>query len=231
MVYVTGDTHARFDRIKEFCLNHNTQRSDVIIILGDAGINYSGGVTDMMKKEQLSELPVTIFCVHGNHEKRPFNIESYSEIAWRGGTVYWEAEYPSILFAKDGEIYDFDGFKTIVLGGAYSVDKDYRIRNNLKWWADEQPSDEIKVFAEHQLAVRDWQVDVVLSHTVPLKYEPVESEKFGIDQSKIDKSTEQWLDNIEDRLSYNKWYCGHWHIIKKIDKIAFMYENIEEFFK
>lgn len=231
MIYITGDTHGKFDRIEDFCLENKTQKSDIMIILGDAGVNYAGGFSDIYKKIYLSKLPITLFCIHGNHENRPSNIKSYSEISWHGGMVYQEAEYDNILFAKDGEIYDFDGKKAIVLGGAYSIDKDYRLYHNFKWWADEQPSDEIKAYAEQQLTTQNWHIDIVLSHTVPLKYEPIEIMKPGIDQSKIDKSTEQWLDDIENRLSYDKWYCGHWHIVKKIDKIAFTYENIDEFLK
>ena len=39
---------------------------------------------------------------------------------WHDGVVYYEPEFPNILFAKDGEIYDFDGKKALVIGGAYS---------------------------------------------------------------------------------------------------------------
>lgn len=33
-------------------------------------------------------------------------------------------------------------------------------------------------------------------HTVPLKYEPVEVFMARVDQSKVDKSTEEWLDRL-----------------------------------
>ena len=69
----------------------------------------------------------------------------------------------------------------------------------------------------------------MLSHTTPLKYEPVEVFLKGIDQSKVDKSTEEWLDGIEDRLDYQKWYCGHYHTEKKVDRLEIMFENTEEF--
>lgn len=36
--------------------------------------------------------------------------------------------------------------------------------------------------------------------STPLKYEPVEVFMAEVDQSKVDKSTEEWLDGIEDRL-------------------------------
>lgn len=41
--------------------------------------------------------------------------------------MYVEDAYPHILFAKDGEVYDLEGKRTFVIGGAYSVDKAYRI--------------------------------------------------------------------------------------------------------
>ena len=143
--------------------------------------------------------------------------------------MFYEEEYPSILFAKDGEIFELNGKQTVVMGGAYSIDKAIRIAYGWGWWEDEQPSEEIKAYVERQLEKHDWKVDVVLSHTTPLKYEPVEVFMSGVDQSRVDKSTEIWLDYIEERLSYEKWYCGHYHTEKKIDKLEIMFENFDEF--
>ena len=72
-----------------------------------------------------------------------------------------------------------------------------------------------------------WQVDVVLTHTCPQRYTPVEAFMSCVDQSTVDKSTELWLDAIEERLDYKAWYCGHWHINKRIDKMHFLFEGIE----
>jgi 3-oxoacid CoA-transferase subunit A len=229
MIYVTGDTHGSFERVEGFCKRFETCREDILIILGDAGINFSGPRYDRLKKMLLEELPITIFAIHGNHEQRPQTIESYKEKVWNGGTVYYEDEFPHILFAKDGELFNLDGKKTVVIGGAYSVDKAYRLACGYGWWEDEQPSEEIKHYVESQLSAVNWKVDVVLSHTTPLKYEPVEVFMAGIDQSKVDKSTEIWLDEIEERLSYKKWYCGHYHTKKKIDRLEIMFENFDEF--
>jgi 3-oxoacid CoA-transferase subunit A len=46
-----------------------------------------------------------------------------------------------------------------------------------------------------------------------------------IDQSTVDNSTEKWLDSIDDRLTYSKWYCGHFHTSKIIDKMQFMFND------
>lgn len=126
MVYITGDTHGDFRNVARFCERMQTEKSDILIILGDAGINYYGGELDAQKKKYLESLPITIFAIHGNHEVRPQTIPTYHEIEWNGGTVYVENQYPHILFAKDGELYDIGGQRTFVIGGAYSVDKVYR---------------------------------------------------------------------------------------------------------
>ena len=226
MIYLTGDTHGNFDRIANFCARMQTKPSDIMIILGDAGINFYGGWRDLQNKEYISTLPITLFCIHGNHEQRPANIPTYTEIQWHGGTVYVEEQFPSILFAKDGEVYDLNGMQAIAIGGAFSIDWMYRIPGR-SWWPDEQPSKEVKTNVERKLNELGWKVDIVLSHTVPFKHEPVEVFLPGIDQSKVDKATEEWLDSIEGRLHYGKWYAGHYHTTKRIDNLNIMYQNYE----
>lgn len=227
MFYLTGDTHGDFSRIGRFCDEMKTRKSDTIIILGDAGFNYFLDDRDTQKKQYASELPVKFFCIHGNHEARPQRIHTYIKGEYCGGKVFYEEAYPDILFAIDGEVYDFDGNQCLVIGGAYSVDKYYRLAHGWHWWADEQPDDEIKAMVENRLVSLDNKVDIVLSHTCPQKYEPTEMFLSGIDQSKVDKSTESWLDKIESRLDYQKWYCGHFHTSKRIDKLQFMFEDYD----
>ena len=98
-----------------------------------------------------------------------------------------------------------------------------------KWFKDEQLSEyEMNNILEK---VKDKHFDIVLTHTSPYKYEPKETFKLKIDQSKIDKSMEHFLDKIEESISYNKWYCGHYHIEKQIDKLEFMFGRIKVFNK
>lgn len=225
VIYLTGDTHGSFSQIQDVCKKCNPTPEDVVVILGDAGINYSGGFQDRDLKIQISNLNTTFFCIHGNHENRPQNIASYQEKIWHGGRVLYEEEFPSILFPVDGDIFDLDGKKCIVIGGAYSVDKSWRLYSGNKWFFDEQPTPKIKAYVEQQL--KEHSVDVVLSHTCPSKYIPQECFLSGIDQSTVDRSTEEWLDKIEDTLDYKAWYLGHWHINKRIDNLHFLFKDVE----
>lgn len=47
MIYITGDCHGEFGKIRRFCMEMGTAREDIMIILGDAGINISNGLRDL----------------------------------------------------------------------------------------------------------------------------------------------------------------------------------------
>lgn len=228
MVYLTGDTHRGFGRVMGFCERQNTTTEDVLIILGDAGINYYGDSCDDHLKYALSRLPITLFCVHGNHERRPSQDMGYTISQFHGGAAYVQNQYPNLVFAMDGQVYNFAGNQCIVCGGAYSVDKYYRLAHGLSWFPDEQPDDAARESVQNRLAALNYKVDIFLSHTCPFRYRPVEAFLSGMDESAIDTSTEHWLESIEKCLQYKKWYCGHYHIEKNIDKIRFLYRDIVE---
>jgi 3-oxoacid CoA-transferase subunit A len=226
MIYISGDIHGETFRVKDAVEKLRITAEDTIVLLGDVGLNY---FVDRRKKipskVSLNRLGIPILCIHGNHERRPETISSYHEMSWRGGTVYVETAYPNLLFTKDGEVYDLEGFKAIAIGGAYSVDKWYRIQHNLHWFPDEQPSPEIKSRVEQKLEESGWKIDFVFSHTCPERYIPRERFLPGVDQSTVDNSTEKWLDSIAERLDYNAWYCGHWHTNKRVDKMYFLFDG------
>lgn len=225
MVFLTGDIHGEIDPVIQFIDEQQLNNNDVIVLLGDVGLNFWGNKHgDEHRKKRINKKDIQILCIHGNHEMRPESLSTYRESQWHGGTVYLEPSYPNLLFAKDGEIYDLDGSKAIAIGGAYSVDKFYRLQTHGYWWPDEQPSDETKKRVESKLDSLGWSIDIVLSHTCPAKYIPHEAMLAMIDQAEVDRTTEDWLDSIEDRLDYDAWYCGHWHINKRIDKMHFLME-------
>ena len=53
MIYLTGDTHGEFHHVIDFCHKMQTNQDDIIVILGDVGLNYYGGKRDRLQKEQL----------------------------------------------------------------------------------------------------------------------------------------------------------------------------------
>ena len=107
---------------------------------------------------------MTFLIIHGNHEARAESVGTYVSKEWNGGTVLYEEEYPDILFAVDGEVYQIGDKKAMVIGGAY----------------------------------------------------------------RVDKSTEEWLSKIERKLTYEKWWFGHYHGNREYVNSYMLYEEIRE---
>lgn len=239
--YLTGDTHGqigRFKQIKKFCKKNNTSKeTDVVIILGDAGLNYYENTLDVVLKEYLNNIPVTFICIQGNHEQRPENIATYKEINLNSsikGSFYYEPLYDNIYFAKNSYPFFINGLSFFVLGGAYSVDKEYRLNltklgyNNYKWFQDEQLNETEKAIALDNMKENNYYFDYILTHTCPYKYRPTEMFLPNINQKEVDNSMELFLDKIDDKIHYKHWYCGHWHTDKDVHKISFLFKNIEK---
>ena len=230
MIYITGDKHGDMEFVREFCNEHpNISRDDVLIVLGDAGINYDLNWQERRVKKMLSRLPVTLLCVHGNHEERPYNIKGYREVPFFEGIVYQQRRFPNILFCKDGENYRIEGRHLFVLGGAYSTDKYLRLREGWKWFASEQPSPDSRINAKNTIEKNNGSFDLVLSHTCPRKYIGDRLKPVYSDEHEIDYSTEDWLDNIENRITYNHWYFGHFHQDRDInDSVTVLHSKVIE---
>ena len=225
---LTGDTHGMVEtRICNIVRNLATpecglDRSEVaVIILGDAGLNFYLNKTDEKKKKILANYGIRIYCVRGNHEERPENLKFekiYDDDVM--GEVYVDPINSEIRYFQDGEVYLIEGRRCLVIGGAYSVDKWYRLNragltedtNNPKqsgWFSDEQLTDwEMQAIAYHQFGQ---EYDFVLTHTCPLSWEPRDLFLGCIDQSKVDKSMEQFLDEVRHEVKWKIWCFGHYH--------------------
>lgn len=241
--FITGDKHRRFDKVKEFCREMNTRRKDVLIILGDTGFNYYDDKRDDELKKEISQLNITLFCLHGNKENRPQNVGTYGIRSFCGGKVYYEPKYPNIYFAIDGEIYTFEGKKYMIVGGAHSVDKMRCLEEGTPFWYDEMPDDTVKEAVEARLLAEGNQIYGMMTHTCPIDYLPTEmfmstrqnasikrkprkAKSKKLFKPDIDRSTEIWLGELEKKLDFEVWFCGHYHIDKQIDKIHMMCHDI-----
>lgn len=241
-VYITGDKHRNFSGVEKFCQEKGTTRHDILIVLGDAGLNYYGDKRDDKLKDMVSHLPITLFSIYGNKENRPQNVGTYGIRSFCGGKAYFEPKYPNLLFALDGEIYTFEDRKYIVIGGAHSVDRLKCLKKGTPFWEDEMPDEKIKKAVEKKLDENNRQIYGFLTHTCPIRYLPIEmfmSTRQAVQQKKepkkkqkhefqpdIDRSTEEWMEQLEHNTDYAIWFCGHYHVDKPIDKIRMLYHVI-----
>ena len=141
-VYFLGDIHGRVPQsIKNLQKTAEANNEHyAVILLGDVGANYYGDERDNVLKNDLAKQKnLTFYCLRGNHEMRPKDcnipIVLNEDVIQ---DVYQEEEYPTINYLIDGKMYDFNGYEVLAIGGAYSVDKFYRLSNGWSWFANEQ---------------------------------------------------------------------------------------------
>ena len=235
-LFVRGDTHSNFDFLPYFCEEYQTDYNDILIILGDAGILYYGenNPREYYTKNFISNQPITIVCIRGNHEDRPSNrsnIHTYTisnEVM--SGTFMYETGYTHILYTIDGYEYDFMGQKCLVVGGAYSVDKWYRLQMGWKWFPDEELTDE-----EMNLILsktKNAKYDHIFTHTCPEPWEPTDLFLSCIDQNSVSKRMEKFLWELSKNFEWRHWWFGHYHADREDvcgdGKVHMLFNQVEE---
>lgn len=228
-IYMTGDTHADFEDLILKSIRYGFTDRDLLIILGDVGINYFGDSRDILHKDMLAVVPSTILCIRGNHERRPTDPALggiYHEIRWMGDAAFVEDAYPRFIMAVDGARYHINGREFLVVGGAYSVDKPWRLLRGYHWFPDEQLSVEEMDAIRRKIAEHGNREDIILAHTCPYDSRPVECFIGGVDERNVDDSMERFLQEIVNMSDYNALYCGHWHTEKQVGKARIMFHDV-----
>ena len=217
--WVTGDTHGDFSRF--YKLNEAVPENEIwgVIILGDCGLNFWLNKRDQKNKYRIwNKYPkLHFYCVRGNHEARPEDVEGMEEIfdenMWNW--LYYEPQFPNIRYLKDGRDYLIGGkYHALVIGGAYSIDKWYRLEKQAAglyggWFENEQLNQEERDNISKIAAGESY--DLILTHTCPWSWEPRDLFLSFIDQSKVDDSMEIWLDELKDKINWKVWLFGHFH--------------------
>ena len=210
-LFVTGDTHRVFQRIYDFFPNHEENKDIALIILGDAGILYENNQADINLLKKLQATNLTFYCLRGNHEMRPADYPGI-QVAFDEFTnqyVYRYPAAPNVNFLIDGLVYTIKDYTFLALGGAYSVDKWYRLMSNRRWFANEQLNIDERSEIESKYA--NCHLDYILSHTCPYSWQPTDLFLRGLDQSTVDNSMELWMDYFKNLITYDHWYWGHYH--------------------
>lgn len=221
-IYIMGDTHGSCKPVRALHLRNNTNKiyyeaEKTLIILGDFGANFFFNERDDEYKRQLGEYPFTYFIIRGNHEERPsICMDKYPE-RWHvelyfDNIVYVENNYPYIKYALDTPaVYDIDGYKTLIIPGAYSPDKWHRLKEHWSWFPHEQLDEKEREEGKQLIIKYNSKVDLVLTHTSPKIYEPTDLFLPIVDQSTVDDTMERYLGEIEQNLNYKLWCFGHFH--------------------
>lgn len=219
--WLIGDIHGDHAVIYNFYNQHKDELSDsyednILIVLGDFGANYFLNKRDDFFKEKISRFPLTYFVIRGNHEERPSILMEKYPSDWHkerffGNSVYVEDRFPKLLYALDeGGTYYIEDKKVLVVPGAYSVDKWYRLYRGWSWFPTEQLTKEER---DNLLNNLDNPYDYIFAHTCPSRWFLLIKDLFlpSVEQDAVDKTMEDFLDELTSQTDYKHFYFGHYH--------------------
>lgn len=207
-LYVCGDIHGKFAELVVNLERYKIQDS-AIIILGDCGFGFENPgyyphIYQKKLKKKLDKYNNIILCIRGNHDDPRF---------------YDDPEFipdlPRIKTLPSNTLLNILGYSILCVGGAISIDRKDRIDENTKikpdhpkcYWENE------KIDYIEDIESIDCRVDVVLSHTAPISYDPPLFRDSRMDEGLWEDILESrnYLEKINSRIKPKRWYYGHFH--------------------
>lgn len=191
-VLIIGDTHGQFGRLNKLL---NKYKPDIAIITGDFGFwpkFFNKEYIDSNRRIRMWDAEIKngsckVYFCDGNHEDHDALDElTNHEIM------------PNVFYMKRGSILNIHGQNILFVGGALSIDKNYRTPK-YDWFEQE-------ILKEEDLLSipNDVQIDMVISHTAPSEF------KFDTDKFLPDPSRDV-LSKVLDKYKPREWYFGHFH--------------------
>lgn len=207
MIYITGDLHGDWDHRKTFI--KSLKKEDILIVLGDLGWSWDKWHIDHFQTD------CEVLSVLGNHENYTL-IEQMPIVEKYGGKVRQMKE--NVFYLMNGEMYEIEGKKYFVFGGALSIDKHWR-RPYISWWPQEQPTQGEFNRALETLEKHNWKFDYLLTHTA--ETELVQTVLGTTDT--VNDSTERMIQEIKYQIkanngAFNSHFFGHLHEFWKSTK-------------
>lgn len=212
-IMVLGDTHGNTDVAVMAVQNAGVLDIKVIIQCGDFGLwdHFKDGIDylDILNAE-LMDNDVTLIWVDGNHE-------NFDRLEWyhknnpknKWGQVFIRS---NILWTPRGCKWKMDNKMFMSVGGAVSVDKDWRQmqqskHNKVNWWPQEQLTEaELEqILRNHANSPCD--VDFLFTHDCPTNA-PFRGRMKNDQESQIHR---QRMDRLGKAISPNMWFHGHMH--------------------
>lgn len=227
-IYITGDKHGELvSKVsKSFCKKYKQpylQPKDILIVTGDFGLVWDNNSYKQINYTQkyLERRDITVFSVLGNHENYDI-IEQLPQVDMHGNKCYKISE--NMYFLQNGALYNIDGYKFAVFGGALSTDKIYR-KEGKSWWSQEIPSKETMQYFVDNLDKVDTEDYILLTHTTN---STMVSKLLWHDNPRVGDDVAQFLEFIKLQYEFKYHYFGHFHenINMSSSKAILLYNDI-----
>lgn len=227
-LWVTGDIHGGIDirKISKWNKAIKPNTNDCLIICGDFGLVFYDKTT---KEEQywldwLDSKKFTTIVVDGNHDNLK-KLKSFPIDIIDNETLFGKFHKINnkVLYSPRGNIFTYKRDLCLTIGGAKSIDKHAR-KEGVDWWKEEliSKSEENYIFERISKCNK---VKYVFTHACPESILSHVANEFNLCSRFYDPTTKV-LQNVRERLYYDKWFCGHYHIDKDLENFRFLYDDV-----
>lgn len=204
MIMLLGDIHGDINVLKNAIKIAMAKKATALIQVGDFGLMQKHGIeTGFYNAIKDSTIPV--YFIEGNHDDCSRWVE-HTEVT----QIYLDA---NLFYIPRGTVMEIDGRTIAFMGGAASIDKNYRLRQNMHWDSKEEVTQEnINLLLKNAEGKK---VDMFITHCPPQTvvdehFDPRNKLMFGVGLDWNDPS-QDFIENAWKALGYPFIYSGHMH--------------------
>lgn len=198
-VYIIGDIHGAFGRLKQKIIQHGLSGC-YLICVGDLGIGFNYSAEGEVRScnnlnEFFAERDISFMSIRGNHD----------DPAFFGGDSAITLSHFKLL--PDYHTETLNGQRFMFVGGAVSIDRGMRVQGR-SWWRGEK---------FEYIPERVSNCDVVVTHSAPSWNGPFDKEGIA---SWCETDATLWDACYKERIDHDALlaqcgakyhYCGHFH--------------------
>lgn len=213
-VLIVGDTHADDTFTANVLKAAKANDVTTVIQLGDFGLtwdrNQLESITAWLKRDKENKF----YWLDGNHDQHDdidaFMEGSSKDVPFNMRDVVIDGKvFPNhMYYLPRGSVFTVGKRTVLALGGAFSIDKEYRVLGR-SYWAQELISD---ADAERAIANAPLDVDVMVTHDMPCVVNiEREMQSLGYKIDTISKGNRLRLSQVVDAVRPQSLYHGHMH--------------------
>ena len=209
LIYITGDTHAEFDRLSPSKLRF-MKEGDTLIVCGDFGFIWDDSKREQKIIRQLGKRKYNICFIDGTHENFSL-LNNYEVSEWNGGKVH--KIYDNLYHLMRGQVFSIDGKTVFTMGGGESPDIDIRTEEN-GGSKDEIPTQDELAEGVKNLEKYGYKVDYVVTHEPPTRIKGFLQLK-DYDNLRV-TALNAYFGELSNNCKFRRWFFGSMHIDKYI---------------